>query len=89
MITNLSSQYISSSFQGLLQVSSSGRLYDGTGSLISAIAVTASFSNISYAIPTSAPLIPVTGSIYFNTGSNKLYIYAGNGVTGYKTSSLG
>lgn len=69
-----------------MQVSSSGALYNGTGSLISSVQVTASIATTALTIPTSAPISPMTGSIYFNTSSNKLFIYTG---TAYKTASLG
>ena len=43
-VTNLSNQHISASYQNLVQISSSNALYNGTGSLIPNLAVTASFA---------------------------------------------
>ena len=43
-VTNLSNQHISASYQNLMQISSSNALYNGTGSLIPNLAVTASFA---------------------------------------------
>ena len=43
-ITNLSNQFISASFQPLLQVSSSGDLYDGLGNAVNILNITASYS---------------------------------------------
>jgi hypothetical protein len=42
-ISSLSSQYISASFSGLVQYSSSGNIYDGNGSQITTLNVTASY----------------------------------------------
>lgn len=43
-ITNLSNQFISASFQPLLQVSSSGDLYDGLGNAVNILNITSSYS---------------------------------------------
>jgi hypothetical protein len=43
-VTNLSNQHISASYQNLVQISSSNALYNGTGSLIPNLLVTASFA---------------------------------------------
>jgi hypothetical protein len=75
-IQNLSNQYISQSYQSLVQVSSSGLLYDGTGNIISKVTATL--------IPTTSS-IAVTGSLYFDINSNKLYIHNG---TVWKSASL-
>jgi hypothetical protein len=56
-ITNLSSQYISSSFQSLLQVSSSNAVYNGSGTQITTLLVSAS-----YATTSSYALNAATGS---------------------------
>lgn len=56
-ISNLSSQYISSSFQSLLQVSSSNAVYNGSGTQITTLLVSAS-----YATTSSYALNAATGS---------------------------
>jgi hypothetical protein len=56
-ITNLSSQYISSSFQSLMQVSSSNAVYNGSGTQITTLLVSAS-----YATTSSYALNAATGS---------------------------
>ena len=43
-ITGLSNQYISQSFQGLLQVSSSGQLFDGDGNRLTLLDLTSSYA---------------------------------------------
>ena len=43
-VTNLSNQHISASYQNLVQISSSNALYNGTGSLIPNLLVTASYA---------------------------------------------
>ena len=48
-ISNLSTQYISASYQNLLQYSSSGQLFDGTGTQVTNLvltSVTASFGGL-------------------------------------------
>jgi hypothetical protein len=56
-ISNLSSQYISSSFQNLMQVSSSNAVYNGSGTQITTLLVSAS-----YATTSSYALNAATGS---------------------------
>jgi hypothetical protein len=54
-ISNLSSQYISSSFQSLLQVSSSNAVYNGSGTQITTLLVSASYATTSsYALNAAA-----------------------------------
>ena len=66
-ITSLSAQYISASFQNLMQVSSSGQLFDGAGNQITNL--TASFAaTSSYAITASYAMNAGTGTV-INTGS--------------------
>jgi hypothetical protein len=64
-VTNLSNQHISASYQNLMQVSSSNAVYNGTGSLVSNLTVTASYavsaSNASGYLPLTGGI--VTGSI--------------------------
>lgn len=43
-ISNLSSQYISSSYQNLLQVSSSGEIFNGSGTQVTSLVATSSFA---------------------------------------------
>jgi hypothetical protein len=62
-ITNLTGQKTSKTYQNLLQVSSSGALFNGTGSAIQNLSVTSSFAiTASYALNAGS-------SILFNTGS--------------------
>jgi hypothetical protein len=68
-ITSLSAQYISASFQNLVQVSSSGQLFDGAGNqitnLTASFAVTASYAlNAGTSIDTGS--FATTGSNVFN-----------------------
>lgn len=87
-ISSLSSQYISASFQNLVQVSSSAELFDGSGTKLTNLVITnitGSLNGSSTKIPTSAPASPEAGSIYFNTSTGYLYIYNG---TVYKSSSF-
>lgn len=64
-ISNLSNQYISASYQQLMQISSSNAIYNGNGSLVSNLTVTASnavsASNASAYLPLTGGV--VTGSI--------------------------
>lgn len=66
-ITNLSNQYISSSFAGLVQYSSSNQFYDGLGSLITTMSV----SLIQGTCTTASYISPgfITGSVFPYTGS--------------------
>jgi len=67
-ITSLSAQYISASFQNLVQVSSSGQLFDGAGNQITNL--TASFAvTASYALNAGTGTSIDTGS-FATTGSN-------------------
>ena len=67
-ITSLSAQYISASFQNLVQVSSSGQLFDGAGNQITNL--TASFAvTASYALNAGTGTSINTGS-FATTGSN-------------------
>ena len=87
-ISSLSSQYISASFQNLVQVSSSAELFNGSGTKLTNLVITnitGSLYGSSTKIPTSAPASPEAGSIYFNTSTGYLYIYNG---TVYKSSSF-
>lgn len=86
-MSSLANQYISGSFQKLMQLSGS-LVLNGTGSLVTNLSVTSSFSNtssLSLRIPISAPSSPTAGSIYFNTSSNQLFIH--NGTT-YRSASF-
>jgi hypothetical protein len=60
-ITGLSNQYISQSFQGLLQVSSSGQLFDGSGNVVTSLNISAS-----YATNAGTGDFATTGSNFFN-----------------------
>lgn len=87
-ITSLSTQYISASFQNLVQVSSSAELFNGAGTKLTNLVITnitGSLNGTSTKIPTSAPATPEAGSIYFNTSTGYLYIHNG---TAYKSSSF-
>jgi len=67
-ITSLSAQYVSASFQNLVQVSSSGQLFDGAGNQITNL--TASFAvTASYALNAGTGTSINTGS-FATTGSN-------------------
>lgn len=66
-ITNLSNQYISASFQNLMQVSSSGNVYNGAGTQVSTLNVTSTYAT------TAGSAAAITGldtSIFATTGSN-------------------
>jgi hypothetical protein len=80
-VSDLSLQYISSSYQTLLQVSSSGVIFNGTGSQVNNLTVTASYaatsSNATSIRCLSTAPTPTIGSIYFNTASGSLYYYNG------------
>ena len=54
-ISNLSSQYISSSFQNLMQISSSNAVYNGSGTQVTTLLVSASYATTSsYALNAAA-----------------------------------
>lgn len=61
-ITSLSSQYISASFNSLVQYSSSGNMYDGTGTQINNISVPNSLNIGSGNSSISSPSLTVGGS---------------------------
>ena len=87
-ISNLTTQYISASFQSLMQVSSSGDIYNGIGTQITTLTGFNLIGNVTGSattVTTNVPTTPVTGSIYFNTSTGYLYIYNG---TSYKSSSF-
>lgn len=66
-IQNLSTQYISASFQNLMQVSASGDVYNGAGTQVSALNVTSTYAT------TAGSAAAITGldtSIFATTGSN-------------------
>lgn len=87
-ISNLSTQYISASFQNLTQISSSAELFNGEGMKITNLVITnitGSLNGTCTRIPTQAPGSPSAGAIYFNTSTGYLYIH--NGIT-YKSSSF-
>ena len=87
-ISNLTTQYISASFQSLMQVSSSGDIYNGIGTQITTLTgfnLIGTVTGSATTVTTNVPTPPVTGSIYFNTSTGYLYIYNG---TSYKSSSF-
>lgn len=62
-ISNLSSQYISSSFQNLMQVSSSNAVYNGAGNQVTTLLVSASYATTaSYALNAAAGSQGAAGS---------------------------
>lgn len=61
MVSSLANQYVSASFGSLLQISGSGKLYDGTGSLVTSIDVTSSFSGRA-TVATSASFAQVSAT---------------------------
>jgi hypothetical protein len=62
-ISNLTGQKTSKSFQNLLQISSSGALYDGTGSLVTNLIASSSYApTASYAVNTTSSSYAVTAS---------------------------
>ena len=70
-VINLSNQHISSSYQNLMQISSSNALYNGTGSLITNLAVTASRAQTSSFVSTLNQAVQISGSLTV-TGSTTL-----------------
>lgn len=70
-ISSLSSQYISASFAGLMQYSSSTNIYDGNGSQITTLNVTASYASNSSATP-----VGQDGSIQYRSSAGQ---FAGDG----------
>ena len=62
-IANLSSQYISSSFQNLMQISSSNAVYNGAGNQVTTLLVSASYATTSsYALNAATGSQGITGS---------------------------
>jgi hypothetical protein len=62
-IANLSSQYISSSFQNLMQISSSNAVYNGAGNQVTTLLVSASYATTSsYALNAAAGSQGIAGS---------------------------
>jgi len=85
-IQNLSSQAISASYQNLMQVSSSGQLYNGTGSLIIRVAAnsfTGSFTGSLFGTASNAQ----TAS-FVNTLNQNVVITGSLRVSGSITGSL-
>jgi hypothetical protein len=86
-VSNLSTQYISASFQNLTQISSSGVLYNGLGNQIGSLAVTESVrvSTTQSAEPAwtgkDGEIVPATVA-----GSYRLYVWM-NGSWRYATLS--
>ena len=79
-ITNLSNQYISSSFQTLMQVSSSNAIFNGAGNQITTLLVSASYAaTSSYALNAAAGTQGTTGAQGVQ-GLNGLF--AGQGASG-------
>ena len=66
-IQNLSTQYISASFQNLMQVSASGDVYNGAGTQVSALNVTSTYATTA---GTAAAITGLDTSIFATTGSN-------------------
>jgi hypothetical protein len=63
-IANLSSQYISSSFQNLMQVSSSNAVYNGAGTQITTLLVSASYAaTSSYALNAAGGMSGSQGAV--------------------------
>lgn len=72
MIYNLQNQHISSSFQGLLQISSSAQIYNGTGTLVSKLSVgyiTGSLDGTASYATNSGTASYLIGYTAINTGS--------------------
>jgi hypothetical protein len=86
-IQNLSNQYISQSYQNLMQISSSGQVYNGTGSLVTDISATSFTGSLkgSATLIRTAATTATAGSIYYNTATDKLYVH--NGTT-WKSASF-
>ena len=70
-VTNLSNQHISASYQNLMQISSSNAVYNGTGSLMSNLAVTASFATTASFVSPLTQSVQISGSLTV-TGSTTL-----------------
>jgi hypothetical protein len=74
-ISNLTTQYISSSFQNLMQVSSSGQIYNGTGTQVTNLvltSVTASFNGLINSASTAIVANTATSASYALTASYAL-----------------
>ena len=74
-ISNLTTQYISSSFQNLMQVSSSGQIYNGTGTQVTNLvltSVTASFNGLINSASTAIAANTATSASYALTASYAL-----------------
>ena len=84
-ISSLSSQYISASFSGLVQYSSSGNIYDGNGSQITTINI-ASGSNGSVQY-TSGSKFKASDGLLFNENSISLQVGASTATGEYALSS--
>jgi hypothetical protein len=70
-VINLSNQHISASYQNLVQISSSNALYNGTGSLITNLTVTASYATTASFVSTLNQAVQISGSLTV-TGSTTL-----------------
>jgi hypothetical protein len=66
-IQNLSTQYISASFQNLMQVSASGDVYNGAGTQVSTLNVTSTYAT---SAGSAAAITGLDTSIFAITGSN-------------------
>jgi hypothetical protein len=66
-IQNLSTQYISASFQNLMQVSASGDVYNGAGTQVSTLNVTSTYAT---SAGSAAAITGLDTSIFATTGSN-------------------
>ena len=101
MGNNLTNQYVSASFQQLVQISGSGQLTDGTGSAIDNITITASFASqagtsgyanqagtAGYAVNASSASIADTSgyAVLALTSSHALYAEQA-GTSGFATSA--
>jgi hypothetical protein len=84
-ITNLSSQYISSSFQSLMQVSSSNAVYNGSGTQITTLLVSASYATTSSYALNAATGSQGTSGAQGATGTATQGIQGRQGVTGTGT----
>jgi hypothetical protein len=66
-IQNLSTQYISASFQNLMQVSASGDVYNGAGTQVNTLNVTSTYAT---SAGSAAAITGLDTSIFATTGSN-------------------
>jgi len=81
MADNLSSQYISASFQKLVQISGS-QIADGTGSLIDNLTLTASYATTANSALTATSATTATSASYATTASFALNAAGGAADTG-------